>query len=73
MLCQAREQLGGEGYNADWFRANLADRGIAACIPSPSLFIPRIWNTGLVSVLRRSPISLYHLGFKCERADAAQI
>ena len=28
---------------------------------------------GLVTVLRRSPISLCHLGFKRERADAAQI
>jgi len=28
---------------------------------------------GLVTVLRRSLISLRHLGFECERADAAQI
>jgi outer membrane receptor protein involved in Fe transport len=28
---------------------------------------------GLVTVLRRSPISLRHLSFECERADAAQI
>ena len=28
---------------------------------------------GLVTVLRRSPVSLCHLGFECERADAAQI
>ncbi|MET4133680.1 hypothetical protein ABIE62_002834, partial [Porphyrobacter sp. MBR-155] len=28
---------------------------------------------GLVTVLRRSPISLCHPGFECERADAAQI
>ncbi|MEQ5789290.1 recombinase family protein [Erythrobacter sp. NFXS35] len=28
---------------------------------------------GLVTVLCRSPISLCHLGFECERADAAQI
>ena len=28
---------------------------------------------GLVSDLCRSPISLCHLGFECERADAAQI
>ena len=28
---------------------------------------------GLVTVLRRSPISLCHLGLECERADAAQI
>jgi len=27
---------------------------------------------GLVTVLRRSPVSLCHLGFECERADAAQ-
>ena len=30
-------------------------------------------TTGLVTVLRRSPISLCHLGLECERADAAQI
>lgn len=28
---------------------------------------------GLVTVLRRSPISLCHLGFERERADAAEI
>ena len=26
--------LGDKGYDADWFRKALADRGIAACIPS---------------------------------------
>jgi len=30
-------------------------------------------KVGLVTVLRRSPISLSHLGFEGERADAAQI
>jgi hypothetical protein len=30
-------------------------------------------NTGLVTVLCRSPISLRHLGLECERANAAQI
>jgi dihydrofolate reductase len=30
-------------------------------------------GTGLVTVLRRSPISLCHLGLECERANAAQI
>jgi diamine N-acetyltransferase len=29
--------------------------------------------SGLVTVLRRSPISLCHLRFECERADATQI
>jgi hypothetical protein len=33
----------------------------------------RLAGIGLVTVLRRSPISLRHLGFECERADAAQI
>ena len=34
----------------------------------------RYWLVGgLVTVLCRSPISLCHLGFKRERADAAQI
>ena len=28
---------------------------------------------GLVTVLCRSPISLCHLGFECERANAAQV
>jgi transposase len=26
--------LGDKGYDADWFRSALADRGIAPCIPS---------------------------------------
>ena len=30
----AKTLLGDRGYDADWFRAALADRGIAACIPS---------------------------------------
>jgi transposase len=30
-------------------------------------------HSGLVTVSCRSPISLCHLGFECERADAAQI
>ncbi len=30
-------------------------------------------ENGLVTVSCRSPISLCHLGFECERADAAQI
>ena len=30
----AKTFLGDRGYDADWFRAALADRGIAACIPS---------------------------------------
>src|SRR3984957_12423615 len=31
---KAKTLLGDRGYAADWFRAALADRGIAACIPS---------------------------------------
>ena len=31
---KARELLGDKGYDADWFRAALADRGIQPCIPS---------------------------------------
>jgi transposase len=31
---KAAALLGDKGYDADWFRAALADRGIAACIPS---------------------------------------
>lgn len=33
-LPPARELLGDRGYDSAWFRAALADRGIAACIPS---------------------------------------
>jgi transposase len=31
---RARELLADKGYDADWFRAFLAKRGVAACIPS---------------------------------------
>jgi len=30
----ARELIGDKGYDGDWFRAALAARGTAACIPS---------------------------------------
>ena len=40
---------------------------------SVSDFVRRAKGCGLVTVLRRSPISLCHLSFECERADAAQI
>ena len=33
---KAKELLGDKGYDADWFRAALADRGIQPCIPSKS-------------------------------------
>lgn len=33
-LPRARELLADRGYDADWFRHALAQRGIAACIPS---------------------------------------
>ena len=33
-LPQAKAMLGDRGYDADWFRAALAKRGITACIPS---------------------------------------
>ena len=33
-LPQAGALLGDRGYDADWFRAALADRKIVACIPS---------------------------------------
>ena len=36
-------------------------------------FIRKAQQLGLVTVLCRSPISLSHLGFEGERADAAQI
>jgi transposase len=31
---KAKALLGDRGYDADWFRAALADRSIGACIPS---------------------------------------
>jgi transposase len=35
-LPPARELLGDKGYDADWLRQALAERGIKACIPSRS-------------------------------------
>ena len=32
----AKQILADKGYDADWFRAALAKRGVAACIPSKS-------------------------------------
>jgi transposase len=32
----SQELLADKGYDADWFRAALAKRGVAACIPSKS-------------------------------------
>ena len=34
VLPKAKILLGDRGYDADWLRQALADRGIAACIPS---------------------------------------
>ena len=33
---KAKQLLADKGYDADWFRAALAKRGIAVCIPSKS-------------------------------------
>lgn len=33
-LPPAKAMLGDRGYDADWFRAALAERGMIACIPS---------------------------------------
>ena len=33
---KAKQLLADKGYDADWFRAALAERGVAACIPSKS-------------------------------------
>ena len=41
--------------------------------PALSQLMQDIEAGGLVTVLCRSPILLCHLGFECERADAAQI
>ena len=35
-LPRAKELLGDKGYDADWFRQALSERGITACIPSKS-------------------------------------
>ena len=35
-LPQAKELLGDKGYDADWLRQALVERGIKACIPSRS-------------------------------------
>ena len=35
-LPRAKAMLGDKGYDAGWFRNALAERGIAACIPSKS-------------------------------------
>jgi transposase len=35
-LPKAKELLADKGYDADWFRAALAKRGIVVCIPSKS-------------------------------------
>ena len=35
-LPRAKELLGDKGYDADWFRQALIERGIAVCIPSKS-------------------------------------
>ena len=36
VLPVARQLLADKGYDADWFRAALAKRSVAACIPSKS-------------------------------------
>ncbi len=36
VLPKAKVLLADKGYDADWFRAALAERGVAACIPSKS-------------------------------------
>jgi transposase len=35
-LPKAKELLGDTGYDADWFRDALSERGVSACIPSKS-------------------------------------
>jgi len=36
VLPKAKELLGDKGYDADWFRKALSERGITVCIPSKS-------------------------------------
>ncbi len=49
-LSKAEALLGDKGYDADWFRAALANRGITACIPSKTnrkLQIPHVLSVRL--------------------------
>ena len=49
-LPPAKQLLGDKGYDADWFRKALAERGITACIPSKS-------NRKMPIAHDRSPLS----------------
>ena len=44
-LPKANELLADKGYDADWFRAALAKRRVAACIPSKPTARPRSRTT----------------------------
>ena len=52
-LPRAKELLGDKGYDADWFRQALAERGITPCIPSKSNRKTRIEHD---RILYRHPI-----------------
>ncbi|MEG4004259.1 transposase, partial [Microcoleus sp. SVA1_B3] len=69
-VCRRHDVSSGLIYT---WRRKLLDAGVAQkasppeALPAP-VFAEAVF--GLVTVLRRSPISLSHLGFECERADA---
>ena len=62
---KARELLGDKGYDADWFRAALADRGIQPCIPSKSnckvQTPPRLYTSMATRLTPYQPVKLHHL------------
>ena len=55
---KAKALLGDRGYHADWLRAALADRGIAACIPSKvNRKVPIPHDTVLLPVYREVAVT----------------
>jgi cytochrome P450 len=72
MLCSDdpdHQQMGRKAMAQRMRSDRLGDARRVRCLGGDTVHLP----VGLVTVLRRSPISLRHLGFECERADAAQI
>jgi hypothetical protein len=74
---KAKQLLADKGYDADWFRAALAKRRIAACIPSKSnrkIAIPPLFRySALESSLREGfdvPAFICAGGGHCNAPDA---
>ena len=53
---RAKELLADKGYDADWFRAALAKRGVAPCIPSKSTLGSRLSLMTPSSIVQRNKI-----------------